>query len=385
MAVRLTRASNLPIGVDVGSASVTLAQLRLGDHYYQLISAASAELDWAVADGAAGTEPAAADRESALVDTIRRLLSQNVFKGPQCILSLPACDAFVQHLKIPKDSYETLEELDRAVRWELVTRTPHFAGNPAEANDAVVRHVMIGHEVYEDGQPKDEAIAFCVTQATMQRYLDVTRQAKLQVVGVSVESCAIVECFSRLFRRAADIERTFMFVDLGASSTQVVISQGPRLLFARNLDHGGRNLDAAVADATGATPAEAHEMRIKARQANADEQDRQHLQQCMEAPLAELAAMMGQCLDYYESVIGDRHMERVVFVGGGAYDRWLCNELALRLNLPGQIGNPLLGVRSAGGSAAGQADGRDGGAGAAVSRPDWTVAVGLSVGAYMTA
>ena len=385
MAVKLTRASNLPIGVDVGSASVTLAQLRLVEQHYQLISAASAELDGAPAGGGAGPEPAAADRESALVDAIRRLLWQNVFKGRRCILSLPARDTFVQHLKIPKDSYETPEELDRAVRWELVTRTPHFAGNPAEADDAVVRHVMIGREVYEDGQPKDEAIAFCVTQATMRRYLDAARRARLQVVGVSVESCAIVECFSRLFRRAADIERTFMFVDLGASSTQVVISQGPRLLFARNLDHGGRNLDAAVGDATGATPAEAHEMRMKARQGEADEQDRQHLRQCMEAPLADLAAMMDQCLDYYESVTGDRHVERVVFVGGGAYDRWLCNELALRLNLPGQIGNPLLGVRSAGGSAAGEADGHDGGAGAAVSRPDWTVAVGLGVGASLAA
>jgi len=385
MSIRLTRASNLLIGVDLGSASVTLAQLRVADNHYQLISAASAELAGAVADGAAGTEPAAADGESALVEAIRRLLSQNVFKGRQCILSLPAHDTIVQHLKIPKDSYETPEELDRAVRWELVTRTPQFAGNPAEANDAVVRHIMVGREVYEEGQPKDEAIAFCVTQATMRRYLDVARRARLQVVGVSVESCAILECFSRLFRRAADIERTFMFVDLGASSTQVVISQGPRLVFARNLDHGGRNLDAAVAEAMGGTPAEAHEMRIRDRQGNGDEQDRQHLRQCMEPPLADLAAMVDQCLDYFESVSGDRHMERVVFVGGGAYDRWLCNELALRLNLPGQIGNPLLGIRSAGGSPAGQADGHDGGAGAAISRPDWTVAVGLSVGASVAA
>jgi len=381
MAVRLTRASNLPIGVDMGSASVTLAQLRLADNRYQLISAASTELDEAPANGAAETEPVAADRESPLVDAIRRLLSQNVFKGRSCILSLPAHDTFVQHVKISKDSYGTPEELDRAVRWELVTRTPHFAGNPVEANDAVVRHVMVGREVYEDGQSKDEAIAFCVTQATMRRYLDVARRAKLQVVGVSVESCAIVECFSRLFRRAVDMERTFMFVDLGASSTQVAICQGPHLLFARNLDHGGRNLDAAVAEAMGVGPAEAREMRIRARQGEGNEQDRQYLQQCMETPLADLAAMMGQCLDYYGSVGGDRRMERVVFVGGGAYDRWLCNELALRLNLPGQIGNPLLGVRSV----AGQADGHDAGTEAAISRPDWTVAVGLSVGASMAA
>ena len=248
-----------------------------------------------------------------------------------------------------------------------------------DVHEAIVRHIVVGQEIYEDGQPKEEAIAFCVSRPALERYLVMARQAGIEVVGVNVESCAIMECFSRLFRRAVDLEHVFMFVDLGATSTQVVISHGPRMVFARNLRHGGQDFDRAAADALGIEPHEAHDVRlgsVKPSGSNADEHAASPSRpgagdpsQYLERPLSDLTGQISGCLDHYEGVFGNRNVDRMVFTGGGAYDTWLCNQLALQLDLPGQIGNPLLNVRTTG----------------TASQPDWTVAVGLSIGAGVAA
>ena len=88
---------------------------------------------------------------------------------------------------------------------------------------------------------------------------------------------------------------------------------------------------------------------------------------------------MTQCLRYYESVFRHRTVERAIFVGGQAYDKRLCQSLAQRLNVPAQIGDPLVRVK------------RSPGAGARLNfdwrqpQPAWAVAVGLSLGPTVAA
>ena len=69
----------------------------------------------------------------------------------------------------------------------------------------------------------------------------------------------------------------------------------------------------------------------------------------------------------------------MVLAGGQAYDKRLCQSLAERLNLPAQIGDPLVRI------------GRVAGAGLQIGldrrepQPQWAVAVGLSLGAAQAA
>ena len=74
---------------------------------------------------------------------------------------------------------------------------------PYAIEEAVIRHTIAGN-TYGDGENKQEVIAVCSSRSALNDYLSMAKRAKLDVVGVNVASCAIVECFSRLFRRAAD-------------------------------------------------------------------------------------------------------------------------------------------------------------------------------------
>ncbi len=95
----------------------------------------------------------------------------------------------------------------------------------------------------------------------------------------------------------------------------------------------------------------------------------------LDGQLRTMADELTQCLRYYESVFRNSSVERAVFVGGGAYDKRLCQSLAQRLNLSAQIGDPLMGLKCASGATLSPGMDRR------APQPNWAVAVGLSLGA----
>ena len=89
--------------------------------------------------------------------------------------------------------------------------------------------------------------------------------------------------------------------------------------------------------------------------------------------LKNLQNQLAGCIRYYESIFNGRTVDRIIFVGGVARNRLLCQLIAQRLALPAQLGDPLAMVGGNGQPGAGIAlDRRE-------PQPAWTVAFGLSL------
>ena len=222
-------------------------------------------------------------------------------------------------------------------------------------------------------------ITICAPRALLEQYLAMARRSKLDVVGVNIEPCAIVDCFSHRFRQAPNSAKTILYLDLGSCSTQVVLSHDNRIVFARNLSTGGRQLDEAVAKGMKISIEEANMMRRKLIAGEGNASAAEEVYKLLDAPLDTLTDRLTQCLRYYESVFRNQNVDRVIFVGGQAYDKRLCQAIAQRLNLPAQIGDPLLGIRRIPGA------GSDTELNQSCPQPNWAVAVGLSLGAAKVA
>jgi len=339
-----------------------MVQLRLGDDDVELLAAGAADVPLA------GTTDRH-ERIALLLQAVRGILRPNCFKGRQCILSLPAQETFVHHVKLPKLSPQQTQE---ALRAELHSKLPY----PVE--EAVIRDILAG-EVVSDGEAKREVIVVAASQATLEGYLAMARRAQLDVVGINIEACAIVECFGRLLRRAEDSARTILFVDLGAASTQVVLSHGEHIVFARNLTTAGQQLDRAVADGMKIPVEQAHAARRNLQQADPPTAAQDDLYRLLDGPLDALADEVTQCLRYYESVFRNQSIERAIFLGGQAHDKRLCQALAQRLNLPAQVGDPLARIKRVAGA------GLEIGLDRREPQPDWAVATGLCLGANKAA
>jgi Tfp pilus assembly PilM family ATPase len=360
-----------------------LAQVRLVDRAardFRLIAAATAKTPGFEENITSGPSARQADRRRRFAE-VQEILSHNHFTGRKCILALPARDCFVQPLSVPRECIENPQEIKTAIEWELRDKGEMFFGHPIDIDATVVQYIMTGNEIYEDGLSKEEVITFGVSRDITSQYLKMARDAKIKIIGLNVESCAVLECFSRLLRRSADMDKSYMFIDLGVTSTQVVISRGPNMVFARNLlstfpvsaedDHEDQEPDGPPVEVS----VDADQPSTVVFESEADQQV-----DC----LAGLVAEINQCLDYCESVGGSREIDRVVFTGGGAYNKGACNELSVRLGLSGQVGNPLLGIKDVNLASLPKEitettvnQTKPG----MLRCPDWAVAVGLSVGA----
>ena len=352
----------LPIGVDLGSGRIKMAQLRASEQAVELLAAGLAEIP----RECRGDLAYRLDFQS---EEIRSMLRSNGFKGREAILCLPASATFLEPVRIP---IVPDKQVELAVKSELQGKLPYPVG------DAVIRHVLAG-TVYPDGKEMQERIVVAISRSNLEDYLGMAHRAGLEVVGVDVEACAIVECFARLLRRATDESDVTLFVDMGLESTQVVLAEGQKMVFASNLPMGGECLDEDVAAALQIPVEQAHGIRRKMIAEDADQRAEDELFRLLDGKISELAEKITQCARYYESIFRNHTIDRVIFIGGQAHNKRLCQSIAKRLNLPAQVGDPLAGIQQA------EQVGWNVGIDARQPNPSWAVAIGLSLGAMLAA
>ena len=80
------------------------------------------------------------------------------------------------------------------------------------------------------------------------------------------------------------------------------------------------------------------------------------------------------CRRYHEATFPNKPVDRLIFVGGEARQRSLCAYIAREMGLAAQVGDPI--VRMGRISEIGIESGID----RRQSQPNWSVAIGLSIG-----
>jgi len=231
---------------------------------------------------------------------------------------------------------------------------------------------------YGDREEMQELIAVAAPRWVLDEHLSMARRAGLEVLGINIDACAVVECFARLLRQMEDRSRIKLFLDIGSKSTQVVMARGQRIAFARNLTVGGLDLDRTVSETMGIPIGKADRIRREMASMHADAAE-DDLFRLLDARIAWIADEIMRCVRYCESVFRVQTIDSVVFAGGEAHNKRLCQCIAKRLAIPARVGDSMAGVR--------RAEQAQGGAGPGMrtAQPSWAVATGLSLGAQVAA
>ncbi len=355
MKMKIVKAHALPIGIDIGSAFVKVVQFQQNDERLELIAVERMPIPEQYRDDNS-------KKMSLLTEFIRDIPKKQGFKGKRCIISIPASETFLQHVKTPRISPD---KLGSTLRWELADKLPF------DINDAIIRHIVVG-EVHNEREVGLEVIVIAAQREIVDRYLKMASDSKLDVVGINVEPCAILECFGRFLRRQENRQRATLFLDLGRSSTQIVISHGPKMVFARNIMFGADKIDAAAASALHTSLEDIKILREKC--LVSDEKSGTDFEVFYDAigeVIEEEVSEINKSLRYYESIFPTKPVQRAIFLGGQAMDTRLCQMIAKRLNLSSQIGDPF--IRTTIAMESKEIDVLE-------ACPMWAVAVGLSVG-----
>ncbi|MFT3788836.1 MAG: hypothetical protein QM770_22140 [Tepidisphaeraceae bacterium] len=310
-----------PIAIDLGATRLRMAQVeRSPDGELTLVAAAACDVP-----GDAFDSPR--NLHAFLPKAIRQLLSAGGFKGRNAVVALPAPLVYIRHFRLPRlDDEQTRQQLTTEIAGKL----------PVDPSQCVLRHVIAG-EVYGDGGgAQNEVILFAAAQKGVQALLDSVSAAKLDVSGLQAGPRGVVDCFRHVYRRKSDADEIDLLVDLGTTTTRAIVASEGAIRFVRSVPISANSLK----DETAAL---------------------------------KLIDELELCRRYYESTFPAKPVSRLIFIGGGAREAKRCQAIAQALALPAQVGDPFVRFNGAGPYEAAGIDRR-------VANPEWSVAIGLSLG-----
>jgi len=324
MVGRLLKPRHGPIGVDIGSRSVKL--LQLDAEHRSVIEAARWDLD-----GPSNGAPRPSAEQ--VVQAIQQAREGRRFRGRKAVFCLGAGDLFVQNIRLPQGSGE---DLRKSVFAEAAGRLP-FSSEEAE-----IRYLETG-DVRQGDTLRREVILLACRRQMVERLLRIAEQTGLDPVAIDVEPMALLRCYARQFRRNEDQQSRMMFVNMGASTTKVVIAQGANPMFIKYLETGGRHLDEAVAKNLQMSLEDAAALRRHNGDRRADQRDPEvtrSLAQSIRPVLEKLVGELALCLRYYSVTFRGQPLSRVVLSGGEACEA-LTEYLGSQLGVPCEPGDPL--------------------------------------------
>lgn len=326
MIARLKKNRFGPIGIDIGSRSVKLAQFSADGK--RLIEATRQELP------NAGTEaPSDEELDAEIVVAIGKAREGRAFRGSEAVICLNHRQLFLQNIRVPKAATASL---DRTIQQEAAGRVP-FPVAEAEIRYLEAADIRQGDAVMR------EIILMACHRPVLERLLRLVERAKLRPVAVDVEPASLVRTYTSQFRRDEDREVRTMYVHVGYESTLVVIAQGNDLLFVKYLELGGKQFDEAVSRKLKMNIAESASLRRNNGDRRSDRQDPEitrSVADAMRPAVERLAGELSMCVRYHSVTFRGRPLERFV-LGGGEASEFLLESLAKPVGLAGELSDPF--------------------------------------------
>ena len=173
MIARLKKNRFGPIGIDIGSRSVKLAQFSADGK--RLIEATRRELP------NIGTEaPSDEELDAEIVVAIGKAREGRAFRGSEAVICLNHRQLFLQNIRVPKAATATL---DRTIQQEAAGRVP-FPVAEAEIRYLEAADIRQGEAVMR------EIILMACHRPVLERLLRIVERARLRPVAVEVEDRA---------------------------------------------------------------------------------------------------------------------------------------------------------------------------------------------------
>ncbi|MGH2348625.1 MAG: type IV pilus assembly protein PilM [bacterium] len=320
------------IGVDIGSHAVKAVEVQPVGQKWRMVHAGT------------GPTPPGAVKEGAVIEpqalgvAVRQVLAGAGIRAGRVVSAVGGQAVIVRELKLPP---MTDSELKQAARFEAERYIPYGA---KEVN---MDFDVIGESV-EEGQKKTVMLLVAARREIVDRHMQALLAAGLQPFVLDVESFAVMRALNA--QATTNGEGATVFVDIGAESTDIMVTEAGEFRLTRNVNIGGDSLTKAVAGRmemefqSAAQLKEEKGMVLLEGEPLPDDRMVLSLHDVMLPILGDLSTEIRRSLDYFQTRWRGSKVARVVLSGGTARLRNLDRFLSLELGVPAVVGNPFIDV-----------------------------------------
>ncbi|MFZ3208400.1 MAG: type IV pilus assembly protein PilM [Geobacteraceae bacterium] len=309
------------IGIDIGSSSVKLVQLKEQRGAYTLQNAGVLPLPpEAIVDNTLMDS-------SSIVEAIKNLTKSLNVKVKDAASSVSGNSVIIRKIALPAMHPEELED---QIQWEAEQYIPF------DINDVNIDFQLLAPDEHDPS--KMNVLLVASKKDIVNDYLTVFSEAGLKLVVVDVDSFAVQNGFELNYD--VDPEEVAALINIGASIMNLNIVKDGVSLFTRDVQMGGNLYTEEIQKQYGVSGEDAERMKITGVCSDQD-----GLQDTINRVNETLALEMRRSLDFYNSTAGEGRITKVWLSGGGAKTAMLTDAVSQRLDIPVEILNPFLKVK----------------------------------------
>jgi type IV pilus assembly protein PilM len=318
------------VGLRIGSSQLAAALVR-NNGSAEVLQLARQPLERGLVMAGEVREPVA------LAKALKAFFADNKLPRKDIRLGIASNRIGVRMLDVPM--VDDPKHFDNAIRFHAQETLP------IPVADAVLDHIVLGHDASQDGSPTARVLLVFAHRELVARYVDVCKQAGLRLAGIDLDAFALLRAVAAKPEEGS--RKASVAVGLGHERTVFAVSDGYVCDFTRVFEWGSGQIDIAIARALNLSPSQAepikHHFDLDATEPPAGLSPMQ-FEAAREAVKTELAALVRELfssLRFYQSRPDSLDLSEIVLSGGGAQLPGLADEVQRGLGVPVRVADPF--------------------------------------------
>ncbi len=310
----------LAVGLDIGSSSVKLVQLREKKGRYQLQAYGVAPLPpETIVDGALMNS-------AAVVQAIQTLLSTQKIKGKDVAIGVRGHSVIIKKISVPRMSQE---ELDDSMQWEAEQYIPFD-----------VKDVNIDSQILsaDDASGQMDVLLVAAKKEMIHDYTAVCAEAGLVATVVDVDAFAVQNAFE--LAHPGTPGETLVLINVGAAVTNINIVSEGITTFTRDVAMGGNAFTEEIQKQLNISYEEAEALKIGG-QGESDAVVPHEVERIIQGVAEQLAGEIQRSLDFYAATAAGHPIGRAYLSGGMARVPAVFRAIEQRAGIGVEILDPL--------------------------------------------
>jgi type IV pilus assembly protein PilM len=307
-------AKGLLLGLDIGSSSIKVCQLREQRKSYALQNFGSIALPpEAIVDGSIMNA-------TAVVDGIRELLANQNIKAKNVAISVSGYQVILRKINMPIMSRE---ELEANIQWEAEQYIPFD-----------IKDVNIDVEILnaQNDQGQMDVLLVAAKKDIINDYVNVVREAGLNASVVDVDSFALQNAFEANYSTPAG--ETIALINVGAAVVNINIIRSNASAFTRDVNQGGNQFTDEIQKQLNVSHDEAETLKTGGGGRESDSVVPQEVERVLQQVSESIANDVQRSLDFYAATAADATINRIYLSGGCAKVSALSRAIEQKTSVP---------------------------------------------------
>lgn len=305
------------IGIDIGSSSVKLVQLRDAKGGYQLVT-----LGMALLPEEAIVDNAIMDSQS-IINVIQNLVESLKVKTKNVATSVSGHSVIIRKIQLP---IMTEEEMEASIQWEAEQYIPF------EISEVNLDFQILGADPSDASQM--DVILVAAKKDFVSDYVSLFKECGFNPVVMDIDCFSVENVYETNYEIDDDI---VALIDMGASSMNVNILKNGSSVFTRDIQVGGNAYNEELQKRLGLNNEDAEKLKLggELEGVGADE-----VAAIMADATEGLTQEVQRSIDFFSATSSDEKVQKAYIVGGVALVPAVRGSLANRLGVEVEVMDP---------------------------------------------